>query len=100
MNPVSSDETAKAITNEVSLNHPSTTDTTYTTVWELMSRTYRKQPTHVFRVPQTYSELKQQYFDSDGYDVSQHKRYIPTNYDDIRPTAYYQLDHQCPTKYN
>lgn len=58
-----------------------------------MSRTYRKQPTHIFRSPKSYSELKQQYFDSDGYDVSQHKRYIPTNYDDIRPTAYYQLNH-------
>jgi len=58
-----------------------------------MSRTYRKQPTHVFRAPQTHSELKQQYFDDDGYDVSQHKRYIPTNYDDIRPSAYNQLDH-------
>jgi len=58
-----------------------------------MSRTKRRQPTHVFRAPQTYSELKQQYFDSDGYAVSCHKRYIPTNYDDIRSSAYNQLDH-------
>jgi hypothetical protein len=58
-----------------------------------MSRTKRRQPTHFFRAPQTYSELKQQYFDSDGYAVSRHKRYIPTNYDDIRPSAYNQLDH-------
>jgi len=58
-----------------------------------MSRTKRRQPTHVFRAPQTYSELKQQYFDSDGYAVSCHKRYIPTNYDDIRPSACNQLDH-------
>ena len=58
-----------------------------------MSRTYRTKPTHLFRSPQTYSELKQSYFDSDGYDVSYHKRYIPTNYDDIHVSAYKQLDH-------
>jgi hypothetical protein len=58
-----------------------------------MSRTYRKEPTHVFRAPKTHSELKQQYFDDDGYIVSQHKRYIPSSYDDIRPSAYNQLDH-------
>jgi len=66
--------------------------TTYTTVC-VMSRTHRKQPTRLFRSPKTYNELKQSYFDSDGYDVSYHKRYIPTSYDDIRSTAYYQHDH-------
>ena len=76
--------------SEANLINLVTTDTTVCT----MSRTYRNQPTHLFRSPKTYSELKQTYFDSDGYDVSQHKRYIPTSYDDIRPTAYYQLDHR------
>lgn len=58
-----------------------------------MSRTYRKQPTHVFRAVQTYSELKQQYFDSEGYTVSTRHRYVPSNYDDIPPSSYKQLDH-------
>ena len=58
-----------------------------------MSRTYRTTPTHLFRSPKTHNELKQQYFDSDGYDVSYGKRYIPTNYDDIHVSAYKQLDH-------
>ena len=75
-----------------SLNNPTTTDTTYTTVCT-MSRTYRKEPTYIFRPVQTYSELKQQYFDDDGYQVKTRHRYIPSLYDDIRPSAYYQLDH-------
>ena len=58
-----------------------------------MSRTYRKQPTFMFRAPKTFNELKQQSFDSDGFDVSVHKRYIPTLYDDIHVSAYKQLDH-------
>jgi len=58
-----------------------------------MSRTYRKQPTYIYRPVQTYSELKQQFFDDDGYDVSTRHRYIPSLYDDIRPSAYKQLDH-------
>ena len=82
--------------SEANLVNPITTDTTVCT----MSRTYRKVPTHLFRSPQTHNELKQQYFDSDGYGcwlspaVSRHKRYIPTNYDDIHVSAYKQLDHQ------
>jgi hypothetical protein len=59
-----------------------------------MSRTYRKTPTHVFRAVQTYSELKQQSFDDDGYTVSTRHRYIPSLYDDIRPSSYNQLDHK------
>jgi hypothetical protein len=58
-----------------------------------MSRTYRKQPTYVFRAVQTYSELKQQSFDDDGYTVSTRHRYIPSLYDDIKVSAYQQLDH-------
>lgn len=58
-----------------------------------MSRTYRTKPTHLFRSPKTYNELKQSYFDSDDYGVSYHKRYIPTSYDDIHISAYKQLDH-------
>jgi len=67
-------------------------NTTYTTVC-IMSRTYRNQPTYIFRPVQTYSELKQQYFDDDGYTVSSRHRYVPTNYDDISISAYKQLDH-------
>jgi hypothetical protein len=59
-----------------------------------MSRTYRKTPTHVFRHVQTYNELKQVEFDDDGYTVSTRHRYIPTSYDDIRPSSYQQLDHK------
>ena len=59
-----------------------------------MSRTYRKTPTHVFRAVQTYSELRQQAFDDDGYTVSTRHRYIPSLYDDIRPSSYNQLDHK------
>jgi len=58
-----------------------------------MSRTYRKQPTHVFRQVRTYSELKQKYFDNEDYTVSARHRYVPSSYDDIRPSAYQQLDH-------
>ena len=58
-----------------------------------MSRTYRNKPTNVFRQVQTYNELKQQYFDDEGYEVSTRNRYIPTSYDDLRSSAYYQLDH-------
>jgi hypothetical protein len=58
-----------------------------------MSRTYRKQPTHIFRAVQTYNELKQQSFDDDGYTVSSRHRYIPSLYDDIHISAYQQLDH-------
>ena len=58
-----------------------------------MSRTYRKEPTSVFRAVQTYSELKQQFFDDEGYRVKTRHRYIPSLYDDIRPSAYNQLDH-------
>ena len=47
----------------------------------------------MFRAPKTFNELKQQSFDSDGFDVSVHKRYIPTLYDDIHVSAYKQLDH-------
>lgn len=59
----------------------------------VMSRTHRKQSFFVFRPVQTYSELKQQFFDSDGYVVSTRKRYIPSLYDDISISAYKQLDH-------
>ena len=58
-----------------------------------MSRTYRKQPTHLFRAVQTFNELKQQSFDDDGYEVKSRHRNVPTLWDDIRPSAYYQLDH-------
>ena len=58
-----------------------------------MSRTHRRHPTHVFRAVQTHNELKQQFFDSDGYEVSVRHRYIPSLYDDIRPSSYNQLDH-------
>jgi len=58
-----------------------------------MSRTYRRQPTYVFRPVHTYSELKQQYFDDDGYEVSTRHRYVPSLYDDINVSAYKQLDH-------
>jgi hypothetical protein len=58
-----------------------------------MSRTYRKQPTHIFRAVQTHNELKQQSFDDDGYTVSSRHRYVPSLYDDIRVSAYQQLDH-------
>lgn len=59
-----------------------------------MSRTYRNQPTYMFRPVRTYSELKQQYFDDDGYTVSTRHRYIPSLYDDIRPSSYNQIDHK------
>lgn len=58
-----------------------------------MSRTYRKQPTYMFRPVQTYNELKQQFFDDDGYEVKTRHRYIPSLYDDISISAYKQLDH-------
>ena len=63
-----------------------------------MSRTYRKEPTHTFRPVQTHNEQKQvrvskNYYDED-YDVKIRHRYIPSLYDDIRPSAYKQLDHK------
>ena len=58
-----------------------------------MSRTYRKEPTNVFRQVRTYSELKQKYFDDEDYIVSTRNRYVPSSYDDIRPSAYQQLDY-------
>jgi len=58
-----------------------------------MSRTYRNNPYFIFRSPKTANELKKQYFNDDGYDVSYHKRYLPTLHDDIRISAYKQLDH-------
>lgn len=58
-----------------------------------MSRTYRKIPTYIWRPVQTFSELKQQSFDDDGYTVSTRHRYIPSLYDDIKVSAYQQLDH-------
>ena len=58
-----------------------------------MSRTYRKQPTYIYRPVRTYNELRQQYFDDEGYDVSTRNRYIPTLYDDIHISAYQQLDY-------
>jgi hypothetical protein len=59
-----------------------------------MSRTYRKEPTYMFRPVRTYNELRQQFFDDDGYTVSTRHRYIPTLYDDIHISAYKQLDHK------
>jgi uroporphyrinogen-III synthase len=62
-----------------------------------MSRTYRKQPTHIFRGVKTANELKQVRVSNDYYDdeYTPHirKRYIPTLYDDIKVGAYQQLDH-------
>ena len=58
-----------------------------------MSRTYRKQPTYIFRPVQTYNELKQQSFDDDGYRVSSRHRNVPSLYDDIKVSAYQQLDY-------
>ena len=62
-----------------------------------MSRTYRKQPTYIFRGVRTANELRQvrvsnDYYD-DQYTVSIRNRYIPTLYDDIKVSAYQQLDH-------
>jgi hypothetical protein len=59
-----------------------------------MSRTYRKEPTYIFRPVRTYNELRQQFFDDEGYTVSTRQRYIPTLYDDIHISAYKQLDHK------
>jgi hypothetical protein len=59
-----------------------------------MSRTYRKEPTYIFRPVRTYNELRQQFFDDEGYTVSTRQRYIPTLYDDINISAYKQLDHK------
>lgn len=63
-----------------------------------MSRTYRKQPTFIFRPVQTFNELKQvrvsnDFYSEDEYSVSIRKRDIPTLYDDISISAYKQLDH-------
>lgn len=58
-----------------------------------MSRTYRKEPTYMFRPVRTYNELRQQFFDDEGYTVSTRQRYIPTLYDDITATSVYQNDH-------
>ena len=58
-----------------------------------MSRTYRKELTNVFRQVRTYSELRHKYFDDEDYTVSTRHRYVPSSYDDIRPSAYNQLDH-------
>ena len=60
-----------------------------------MSRTYRKQPTYIFRAPKTFNELKanaDDYNDTE-YTVSTRHRYIPTAWDDIIPTSIYQNDH-------
>lgn len=63
-----------------------------------MSRTYRKQPTYIFRPVQTASELKQVKVSNDFYDdeyrVSFRHRYIPSLYDDIKVSAYQELDHK------
>jgi hypothetical protein len=59
-----------------------------------MSRTYRKEPTYMFRPVRTFNELRQQFFDDEGYTVSTRQRYIPTLYDDIHISAYQQLDHK------
>lgn len=59
-----------------------------------MSRTYRKEPTYIFRPVRTYNELRQKFFDDEGYTVSTRQRYIPTLYDDIHISAYKQLDHK------
>lgn len=58
-----------------------------------MSRTYRKQSYYIFRPVQTYNELKQQYFDDEGYKVSSRHRNVPTLYDDIHISAYKEQDH-------
>lgn len=63
-----------------------------------MSRTYRNNPTYVFRPVKTFNELKQvsvskNYYD-DEYDVKIRHRYIPSLYDDIHISAYKQLDHK------
>ena len=69
-----------------------------------MSRTYRKQPTFIFRSVRTANELKQVKVSPDFYDdeylVRIRSRYIPTLYDDIKVGAYFQLDHHhwWPTK--
>ena len=48
----------------------------------------------MWRPVRTYNELRQQFFDDDGYTVSTRHRYIPTLYDDIHISAYKQLDHK------
>lgn len=63
-----------------------------------MSRTYRKQPTFIFRPVQTFNELKQvrvsnDFYSEDEYSVNIRKRSIPTLYDDVHISAYKQLDH-------
>lgn len=60
-----------------------------------MSRTHRNQPTHIWRSPKTFNELKancDDYSDTE-YTVSTRHRYIPTLYDDIHISAYQQLDY-------
>jgi len=62
-----------------------------------MSRTYRNNPTYVFRPVKTFNELRQVRVSNDFYDedykVSMRHRYIPSLYDDISISAYKQLDH-------
>jgi len=62
-----------------------------------MSRTHRQQPTSQHRKPQTFNELKQvkvtnDYLDTQ-YQVSTRNRYIPTAWDDLRPSSYHQNNH-------
>jgi hypothetical protein len=62
-----------------------------------MSRTYRKQPYFIFRSVRTANELKQVKVSNDYYDEEYtphiRKRFIPTLYDDIKVSAYYELDY-------
>jgi hypothetical protein len=62
-----------------------------------MSRTYRNNPTYVFRPVKTFNELRQVRVSDDFYDedykVSTRHRYVPSLYDDIKVSAYKQLDH-------
>ena len=67
-----------------------------------MSRTYRKQPLrNQFRNPKTLNEQKQVYVSKNYYDneysVKIRNRYIPTAWDDIKVSAYYELDHSRGT---
>jgi hypothetical protein len=62
-----------------------------------MSRTYRKQPYFIFRGVRTTNELKQVKVSNDYYDEEYtpyiRKRFIPTLYDDVKVSAYYELDY-------
>lgn len=66
-----------------------------------MSRTYRKTPFSYLRHPKTFSELKLINHLKNDPDLmefgvklpNRYNRYIPTVFDDLIPSSYYQLDY-------